>query len=238
MKAGQPSNPTPKNTRGRNAWYMSKAYTRMLTAPLFSTANNWGTECLSTVMSVSRSIFTQWKSMHRGEEWTTATHNMGGWALDHQYERGRTVWLHVCEVQNRKRSHSDRGTVGGIFSERGQEGSGREDGRFSILIWLMATQAHTYGKTHPAVRRRFVHCPTKKVWVAQSCLTLCNLTDYSLPGSSVHGTLQARTLVGLPCPPPGDLPDPGMELRSPTSAGRFFTVWATREVQYLNFYIS
>ena len=140
--------------------------------------------------------------------------------------------------KQRKRSHSDRGTMGGIFSERGQEGSGREDGRFSILIWLMATQAHTYGKTHPAVRRRFVHCPTKKVWVAQSCLTLCNLTDYSLPGSSVHGTLQARTLVGLPCPPPGDLPDPGMELRSPTSAGRFFTILATREVQYLNFYIS
>ena len=30
--------------------------------------------------------------------------------------------------------------------------------------------------------------------------------DYSLPGSSVPGILQARS--GLPCPPPGDLPDP------------------------------
>ena len=28
----------------------------------------------------------------------------------------------------------------------------------------------------------------------QSCLTLCILTDCSLPGSSVHGILQARVL--------------------------------------------
>ena len=35
-----------------------------------------------------------------------------------------------------------------------------------------------------------------------------------------------RILEGLPCPPPGDLPDPGIEpapLRSPALAGRFFT---------------
>ena len=30
--------------------------------------------------------------------------------------------------------------------------------------------------------------------VAQSCLTLCNPMDCSLPGSSVHGILQARLL--------------------------------------------
>ena len=34
---------------------------------------------------------------------------------------------------------------------------------------------------------------------------------------------------GLPCPPPGDLPDPGMELMSPALAGRFFTTTATGE---------
>ena len=28
---------------------------------------------------------------------------------------------------------------------------------------------------------------------------------------------------GLPSPPPGDLPDPGIEPASPTLAGRFFT---------------
>ena len=44
----------------------------------------------------------------------------------------------------------------------------------------------------------------------QSCLTLCNPMDYSLPGSSVHMILQARIRSGLPCPSPGDLPDPGV----------------------------
>ena len=30
--------------------------------------------------------------------------------------------------------------------------------------------------------------------VAQSCLTLCNPMDCSLPGSSIHGNFQARVL--------------------------------------------
>ena len=58
--------------------------------------------------------------------------------------------------------------------------------------------------------------------------------DSSPPGSSVHGILQARTLewVGLPCPPPGDLPDPEIEhtsLKSPALADGFFTTGATWE---------
>ena len=40
--------------------------------------------------------------------------------------------------------------------------------------------------------------------------------------------------TGLPCPPPGDLPNPGMEsksLISPSSADRFFTTSATWEAR-------
>ena len=40
---------------------------------------------------------------------------------------------------------------------------------------------------------------------------------------------------GLPCPPPGDLPDPGIKPRSPVSpasAGGFFTASATWEDFY------
>ena len=36
--------------------------------------------------------------------------------------------------------------------------------------------------------------------VIQSCLTLCDLMDCSLPGSSVHGILQARILQWLATP--------------------------------------
>ena len=42
----------------------------------------------------------------------------------------------------------------------------------------------------------------------QSYLTACDPVDYT-----VHGTLQARILE---FPSPGDLPNPGMEPRSPT----------------------
>ena len=44
----------------------------------------------------------------------------------------------------------------------------------------------------------------------QSCLTLCDPMDCGPPGSSVHGILQARILEWVACPPPGDLPDPGI----------------------------
>ena len=49
----------------------------------------------------------------------------------------------------------------------------------------------------------------------------------SPPGSSVHGILQAGS--GLSDPPPGDLPDPGIEPTSPspTLAGGFVTTSTT-----------
>ena len=42
-------------------------------------------------------------------------------------------------------------------------------------------------------------------------LTLCDPVNCNPPGSSVHGIFQARILEWLPCPPPGALPDPGIE---------------------------
>ena len=44
--------------------------------------------------------------------------------------------------------------------------------------------------------------------VAQSCLTLCNPTDYT-----VHGILQARILECVAFPSPGNLSNPGIEPR-------------------------
>ena len=34
---------------------------------------------------------------------------------------------------------------------------------------------------------------------------------------------------GLPYPPPGDVPNPGMRPKSPRTAGKFFTIWASSE---------
>ena len=50
---------------------------------------------------------------------------------------------------------------------------------------------------------------TLKVKVTQSCLTLCDPTDYT-----VHGILQARVLEWVSFPFPGDIPNPGIEPRS------------------------
>ena len=47
----------------------------------------------------------------------------------------------------------------------------------------------------------------------QLCQTLCDTLDYSWSGSSVLVVFQARILEWLPCPPPWDLPDPGIEPR-------------------------
>ena len=57
----------------------------------------------------------------------------------------------------------------------------------------------------------------------QSCLTLCDPRDYSLPGFSVHGILQARILEWVAFSSSRDLPDPGIEPVSPALAGSFFT---------------
>ena len=63
----------------------------------------------------------------------------------------------------------------------------------------------------------------------QSWLTLCDPVDCSLPGSSVFGILQVRTLEWVAMPSSRDLPDTEsgpMALMSPTWAGGFFTARA------------
>ena len=60
----------------------------------------------------------------------------------------------------------------------------------------------------------------------QPCLILCDPMDSSPAVSSLYGMLWRECWSGLPCPPPGDLPDPRIEpvsLMSPALAGRFLT---------------
>ena len=52
--------------------------------------------------------------------------------------------------------------------------------------------------------------------LAQLCPSLCNPVDCSLPGSTVHGILQARILEWVAISFPGDLPNPGIKPGSPT----------------------
>ena len=68
-----------------------------------------------------------------------------------------------------------------------------------------------------------------KVLVTQSCLTLCDPWTIALPGCCVHGILQAELLVRVAMP----FSRGSSQSRDWTQlchiAGRFCTVWATRE---------
>ena len=52
---------------------------------------------------------------------------------------------------------------------------------------------------------------------AKLSLTLCDPMDPNPPGFSVPGISRQECWSGLPVPPPGDLPDPGIKPVSPAS---------------------
>ena len=61
------------------------------------------------------------------------------------------------------------------------------------------------------------------------CPTLCHPMDYSLPGSSIHGILQARILEWVVISFSWGFSWPRDQTWVSCIAGRFFTIWATRE---------
>ena len=73
--------------------------------------------------------------------------------------------------------------------------------------------------------------------VAQSCPTLCDPMDCSLPGSSVHENFQARVQESVAI----SFSRGSSQLRDLTLvshiAGRCFNLWATREAHILRPYV-
>ena len=65
--------------------------------------------------------------------------------------------------------------------------------------------------------------------VAQSCPTLCNSMDYSLPGSSLHGILQARVLEWVAIAFSRGSSRPRDRTWVSHIPGRCFNLWATRK---------
>ena len=66
------------------------------------------------------------------------------------------------------------------------------------------------------------------IWLCMNLWTLAHQAPLSI------GFSRQEYWSGLPCPSPGDLPDPGIEpmtLRPPALAGRYFTTSATWEAQ-------
>ena len=70
----------------------------------------------------------------------------------------------------------------------------------------------------------------------QSCLTFCDLIGciaHQAPLSM--GFLSRDYWIGLPCPPPGNLPYPGIKPEYVALAGGFFTVSTTWEAYFVCF---
>ena len=75
-------------------------------------------------------------------------------------------------------------------------------------------------------------CVCVCVLVVQSYSTLCESIDYNLPGSSVHGILQARILEWVAMPFSRGSSQPRDRTQVSHIAGRFFIIWATQEAEY------
>ena len=81
---------------------------------------------------------------------------------------------------------------------------------------LRAAQRLTFSVSHPSEVR-------VKVSVAQTCLSLCGPWTVALQAPLSVGLSRREYWSGLPFPPPGGLPDQGLNPASCT-VGRFFIV--------------
>ena len=124
------------------------------------------------------------------------------------------------------------------FHDRLDVGSEKKKGikdDFKISIPTSKTRiAINWGEEQVPYRRNrfFWGCHAKSL---QSRLILCNPMDLAHQAPLCVGFSRQEHWSGSPCPPPGDLPDPGIEpasLTSPALAGGFFTTSATWEAWF------
>ena len=113
---------------------------------------------------------------------------------------------------------------GGVLREFGVECS-------SWALWMESSPG--VSKLHRSVTSSPLYvfvCVNLFVLVAQSCPALCSSMDCSPPVSSVHGILQARMLEWVAFPFSRWSSEPRDWTQVSHIAGRFFTIWTTREV--------
>ena len=96
--------------------------------------------------------------------------------------------------------------------------------------WACTPRAHVLQRQKPS---EWEACELQlgKVKVAQSCPTLCDLMECSLPASHVHGILQTRVLEWAAIPFSRGSSQPRDWTQVSHIAGKFFISWATREIR-------
>ena len=151
--------------------------------------------------------------------------------------RDSNTWLGETVIDMEKRA-----CIQQIFKRQtgGSWGLSRHGGKESTLYEDLQISVPSYLLVHSFPQRK--------------CVTLClkaglaevgSLCMHAQSRSVVSSSLQLQTVAlqaplsmgfsrqeswrGLPCPPPGDLPHPGIKLKPPALAGAFFSHWATWE---------
>ena len=104
--------------------------------------------------------------------------------------------------------------------------SSASEGTTSLIQELTGILSPPYSLVSIPIRKK----EKKESEVAQLCPTLCNPMDCSLPGSSIHGILQARILEWVAISFSRRSSRPRDQTQVSCIAGRRrFTFWATRE---------
>ena len=132
--------------------------------------------------------------------------------------------------------HTERAVINhiesGSFPERAQKASRQLQ---SVCVWLGLGTPDPEENWSQERRGRGKHQTCTRAKLLQLCPTLCDPVYYSLPGSSVHGILQARIWSGLPFPSPGESFQPrdgnSISLGLLHWPGGFFTTSTTWEAQ-------
>ena len=180
-----------------------------------------------------------------------------------------------CKPTDRSRAAWEHGGDGSLPWNTGEDlQTLRECSMWPLLTWKWATMLLQAPKTQPrgwTGDQTCVYLPFKDqvhiydpgeysftvlkvvkctcLLVAQSCPTLCNCMDCSLPGSSVHGILQARILewVAIPFSRGSFWPRnqthlscivylgtrKGLEFRSPQAVLSSYVVWVEPGSSYI-----
>ena len=121
------------------------------------------------------------------------------------------------------------------FKDIGSSAKLWADSLCQVSFWNTGCISDPWPRTDLVILRKTAHfikpllLDTKSVLIAQSCLTLWDPIDCSLPGSSVHGILQARKLEWVAISFSRGSSWPRDRTGISCSADRFFTFWATRE---------
>ena len=102
------------------------------------------------------------------------------------------------------------------------------------------THTHMSRFKNDGLIHTYAHIDTTNLCVCakaqQLCPTLCSPTDRGAWQATFVGFPRQEYRSGLPCPPPGGLPNPGIKptsLMSPALTDRLFTTWEATNLSLL-----